>query len=94
MDDASYVEVMARLSAVQADYIDPARSDSAKLALLDELGVDPQDLVAFSKRYGGDIERMNELWRLIATRVDSLGAEEMREMSGNPDAARPEGDRP
>ena len=51
MDEDSYVEIMAQLSAAQADYIEPERADSAKLALLDELGVDPDDLVAFSVRY-------------------------------------------
>jgi len=94
MDEASYIEVMARLSVAQADYIDPARSDSAKLAVLDELGVDPRDLLAFSDRYGGDIERMRRLWHLISARVDSLGAEEMREMSGDRNTESPGGDRP
>jgi len=89
MDEASYVEIMAQLSEAQARYIDPVRSDSAKIALLDKLGVAPEDLVAFSERYGGDIERMNELWRRISARVDSLGAEEMREMPRKPEVDRP-----
>jgi len=92
MDEDSYVEIMAQLSAAQADYIEPERADSAKLALLDELGVDPDDLVAFSARYGDDIERMSELWRRISVRVDSLGEEEMREKSRTPEKMPPGGD--
>lgn len=78
MTDESYVEVMAQLSVAESRYIDAARSDSAKLVILDDLGVPSEDLVAFSELYGGDIGLMNRLWRRIAERVDSLNTQESR----------------
>ena len=96
MTEESYVEVMAQLSVAQSRYIDEARSDSAKLVILDDLEVPSEDLVAFSELYGGDVGMMNRLWRRIAERVDSLNAQESRRQMppGDPEVPPAERGRP
>ncbi len=70
-----YIEVMARLSMAESRFLDSARADSARRAVLEEYGVDPEALVTFSERYGGDVEFMTGLWRRIEAVVESLEAE-------------------
>ena len=72
--DDVYVEVMSRLAHVHAQFIDPARADSARRAVLDEIGIAPQDLVGFAVVFGGDPEKMLWLHERIRARVDSLDA--------------------
>ncbi|MFV1986655.1 MAG: hypothetical protein ACC682_05215 [Gemmatimonadota bacterium] len=72
ISDDEYVEVMARLSHVQARFIDPVRGDSARQAVLHESGVARQDLVGFAEVFGGDPAKMFRLHERIRARADSL----------------------
>lgn len=76
MPDSAYVEVMAHLSLVRerAPVLDSATADSARAAILGEHGVTREDLEAYARRYGEDVERMRRIWEEIAERMDSLAA--------------------
>jgi len=76
IDDDVYVEVMSRLSAVEARLLDPARLDSARAAIFSEWGVTGEDLVDYSTTYGGDLARMTRVWGRIQVTADSLEAAE------------------
>lgn len=89
LSDSSYIEVMARLARVRAESTprDSVRTDSARRAVLAELGVDTSDLSGYAARYGEDAAHMMEIWTAINQRVlalDSLEREEERE--GEPQA--------
>lgn len=76
IDDDVYVEVMSRLSAVEARLVDRARLDSARAAIFSEWGVTGDELIDYSTRYGGDLAKMTRLWERIRATADSLEAAE------------------
>lgn len=55
-----------------ARFLDDARKDSARAAVLDELGIPAEALVAFAERHGDDVARMTRIWETIRLRVDSI----------------------
>jgi len=74
LDPDVYVEAMARLSYADIVLFERARVDSARAAILSDLGVTAAELVAFADRNGDDIARMQAVWGRIRDRVDSLEA--------------------
>ena len=76
IDDDLYVEVMSRLSVVEARIVDAARTDSARAAVLRETGVSAEDLLEYTRVFGGDVEKMAELWERIRVVSDSIEAAE------------------
>jgi hypothetical protein len=76
IDDDVYVEVMSRLSAVEARLVDRARLDSARAAIFSQWGVTGDELVDYSTQFGGDLARMTRLWDRIRVTADSLEAAE------------------
>lgn len=72
LDEASYIDAMTRLSLANAQYLDDARRDSARAAVLEDLGVSAEALVAFAERHGADVARMTRIWETIRLRVDSI----------------------
>ncbi len=72
LDPEVYVEIMGQLSYAESRYLDEDRADSARVAILNDLGVTGEDLVAFSEHYGEDLDVMRSLWEKIQALVDSL----------------------
>jgi hypothetical protein len=65
----TFVAVNVALRMIPDTVADP---DSARLAVLEEHGVDGDDLHAFVAAHGGDVEALALAWRQVATRLDSL----------------------
>jgi hypothetical protein len=78
--DDLYVEVMSRLSIIEARLLDSASTDSARAAVLREMGVSAEDLIEYSRVFGGDVEKMAELWERIPIIADSIEAAEAEEL--------------
>lgn len=79
IDDSTYVEVMARLVAVDSTFRDPAGElsisrDSARALILRAHEVRPGELLEFAERIGGDAERMRAVWEHIRLLTDTLEA--------------------
>lgn len=72
LDSDVYVEAMARLTFADIMLFEEDRLDSARVAILAELGTDAEELVAFAERHGDDIAYMQRVWTRIRDRVDSL----------------------
>jgi hypothetical protein len=74
IDDAVFVEAMAQLASANRRFPDTARSDSAAQAILQDLALSRDHLVAFAEAFGEDTERMFRLFEAIRVRTDSLDA--------------------
>lgn len=72
LDEDVYVEAVARLTFADILLFEEDRLDSARVAILAELGTTGEELVAFAERHGDDIAYMHEIWTRIRERVDSL----------------------
>lgn len=72
LDPEVYVEAIARLTFADIMLFEEARLDSARVAIVSELGTSAEELVAFAERHGDDIAYMHEIWTRIRQRVDSL----------------------
>lgn len=72
LDPDVYVEAVARLTYADILLFDEERLDSARVAILDDLGTNAGELVAFAERHGDDIAYMNRIWTRIREQVDSL----------------------
>jgi hypothetical protein len=65
----TFVAVNVALRMIPDTVADP---DSARRAVLEEHGVDGDDLHAFVAAHGRDVEALALAWRQVATRLDSL----------------------
>lgn len=72
LDEDVYVEAMTRLTYADILLFEEDRLDSARVAILEELGTSAEELVAFAERHGDDIAYMHGIWTRIRERVDSL----------------------
>jgi len=72
LDEDVYVEAVARLTLADLLLFEEERLDSARIAILEELGTSAGELVAFAERHGDDIAYMHGIWTRIRERVDSV----------------------
>lgn len=72
LDREVYIDAMARLTFADIVLFEEHQLDSARVAILTELGTTGEELVAFAERHGDDIAYMHEVWTRIRERVDSL----------------------
>ena len=72
LSDDEYIEIVARLTWSRVQYVDTARDDSLRAAVLDEFGVTGAELIEFADVHGPDVNRMERIWEAVRLRVEEL----------------------